>query len=114
MLTHMFENKRILNLYEHKFDELVVFQANTTVLQANTNASLKNLETQVRQLALAMQNQSRDSFPSDTKKNPKDYMVVTLRRGKELQEIEETEKNKNEADTKKAFRIQWAVRKSKT
>ena len=78
MLTHMSKNKRILNLYDHKFDELVVFQA-------NTNASLKNLETQVRQLALAMQNQSRDSFPSDTKKNPKDYMVVTLRSGKELQ-----------------------------
>ena len=45
---------------------------NTTVFQANTNASLKNLETQVGQLAMAMQNQYRDSFPSDTKKNPID------------------------------------------
>ena len=58
MLTYMSENKRILNLYEQKFVELVLFQANTTVFQANTNASLKNLETQVGQLALAMQNQS--------------------------------------------------------
>ena len=52
----MSENKRILNLHEQKFSKLVVFQVNTTVFQANTNASLKNLETQVGQLALAMQN----------------------------------------------------------
>ena len=85
MLTYMSENKRILNLHEQKFGGLIVFQANTTVFQANINASLKNLETQVGQLALAMQNQSRDSFPSYTKKNPKDCMVVTSRSGKELQ-----------------------------
>ena len=34
-----------------------------------------------------MQNQSRDSFPSDTKKNPKDCMKVTLKSGKELKKI---------------------------
>ena len=49
------------------------------------NASLKNLETQVGQLALAMQNQSKDAFPSDTRKNPKDCMVVTLRSGREIE-----------------------------
>ena len=54
MLTFMGENKRLLNIHEQKFDELVAFQANTTVFQANTNASLKNLETQVGKLALAM------------------------------------------------------------
>ena len=42
------------------------------MFQANTNASLKNLETQVRQLALAMQNQPKDAFPSDTRKKSKD------------------------------------------
>ena len=84
MLSYMAENKRILNLHEQKFAELSVFQANTTMFQANTNASLKNLETQVGQLALNMKNQSRDSFPSDTKKNLKDYMAITLRNGKEL------------------------------
>ena len=83
MLTFMSENKRILNLHEQKFGELTFFQANTIVFQANANASLKNLETQVGWLALTVQNQSRDSFPSDTKKNPKDCMVVTLRSGKE-------------------------------
>ena len=68
------------------------------MFQTNTNASLKNLETQVGLLALSMQNQSRDSFPSDTKKNPKDCMKVILRSGKELQKIrgEENEMTKKE------------------
>ena len=56
------------------------------MFQANTNTSLKNLETQVGQLALTMQNQSKDSFPRDTKKDPRDYMAVTLRSGRELEE----------------------------
>ena len=70
------------------------------MFQANTNASLKNLETQVGQLALAMQNQSKDAFPSDTKKNPKDCMVVTLRSSKELKERENEKKTKEEKHTK--------------
>ena len=54
------------------------------MFQANTGASLKNLETQVGQLALNMQNQNKDAFPSDTQKNPKDCMAVQLRSGKEV------------------------------
>ena len=84
MLTYMLENKKFLNLHEKKFTELAMFQANTTVFEANTNPSLKNLETQVGQLTMAMQNKSRDSFPSDTKKNLKDCMAITLRSGREL------------------------------
>ena len=45
MLAFMGENKRLLNIHEQKFVELSTFQENTTVFQANTNASLKNLET---------------------------------------------------------------------
>ena len=56
------------------------------MFQANTNDSLKNLEMQIRQLALTMQNQSKDSFPSDTRKNLRDCMAVTLRSGRELEE----------------------------
>ena len=56
MLAFMGENKRLLSIHEQKFVELAVFQANTIVFQANTNASLKNLETQVGQLALVTQN----------------------------------------------------------
>ena len=84
MLTFMGENKRLLNIHEQKFADLAA-QANTAVLQANTNASLKNLETQVGQLALAMQNQSKEAFLSDTRKNLEDCMVVTLRSGREIE-----------------------------
>ena len=62
------------------------------MFQANTNASLKNLETKVGQLALAMQNQSKDAFPSDTRKNPKDCIVVTLRSRREIEMRKEKEK----------------------
>ena len=84
MLSFMRENKRLLNIHEQKFVKLTAFQENINVFQDNINACLKNLETQVRQLALSMENQSRDSFPSDTKKNPKDSMEITLRNGREL------------------------------
>ena len=52
------------------------------------------------QLAQTLKNQSRDSFPSNTKKNPKDCMAITLRSGKELQVKKEVEKRKigEEAD----------------
>ena len=66
------------------------------MFQANTNASLKNLETQVGQLALAMHNQSKDAFPNDTRKDPKDCMVGTLRSGREIEGRKEEEKKTEE------------------
>ena len=86
MLHFMSKNKRILNLHEKKFCNLENFQANTAVFQTNTNASLKNLEIQIGQLAQAMQKVPKDSFPTDTKKNPNDCMAVILRSGRELDE----------------------------
>ena len=45
-----------------------------------------------------MQNHSKDSFPSDTKKNPNYRMKITLKSGKELHKIrgEENEMTENE------------------
>ena len=86
----------MLNIHEQKFAKLTAFQANITVFQANTHASLKNLETQVGKLALTMQNQSKDSFPSDIRKDLRDCMVVTLRSGKELEERIVEKKDTNE------------------
>ena len=47
-----------------------------------------------------MQNQPKDAFPSDRRKNPKDCMVVTLRSGGELEERrvekKDTKKKKHE------------------
>ena len=86
MLHFMSENKRILNLHEKKIFDLENFQANNVMFQTNTNASLKNLEIQIGQLAQAVQKEPKDSFPSDTKKNPKDCLEVILRSGRELDE----------------------------
>ena len=85
LLYFMSENKRILNLHEKNFAELENFQANTTVFQTNTNATMRNLETQVGQLALSLQSQSRNAFPSSTEINPKDLTPTTLRSNDELQ-----------------------------
>ena len=88
----MGENKKLLNFHEQKFAELEASNTNSQIFQTTTNASLKNLETQIGQLALTLHNQIKDAFPSDTKKNPKDCMAVQLRSGKEL------EKEKSEKD----------------
>ena len=52
----------------------------------NMGASIKNLETQIAQLALAMKESSSKAFPSDTEKNPRAGKAITLRSGKELQD----------------------------
>ena len=91
MLQFMGENKKLLNFHEQKFAELEASNTNSQIFQTTTNASLKNLETQIGQLALTLQNQIKDAFPSDMKKNPKDCMAVQLRSGKEL-EKEKSEK----------------------
>ena len=43
-----------------------------------------------------MQNQSKDSFPSDTRKNSRDYMAVALRSGMELEERRKEKKDTGE------------------
>ena len=97
MLQFMGDNKKMLNLHEQKFAELEASNTNSQIFQKTTNASLKNLETHIGQLALNLQNQMKDAFPSDTKKNPKDCMAVQLRSGKDLEEkTEKDESNKGE------------------
>ena len=54
MLQFIGENKRILNMHEKRFSEIENFQANITVFQTNTKASLRNLETEVGQLTLSL------------------------------------------------------------
>ena len=50
MLQFMGDNKKLLNLHEQKFAELGATATNFQVFQNTTNATLKNLETQVGQL----------------------------------------------------------------
>ena len=87
MLHFLSKNKRILNFHEKKFSDLENFQANTVVFQTNTNAFLKNLEIQIGKLAQAMQKKPKDSFPSDTRKNPKDCMEIILISGRAPDEM---------------------------
>ena len=92
MLQFMGDNKKLINLHEQKFNELENFKSNIQMFQENIGASLKNLETQVGQLALNIQNQNKGAFPSDTQKNPKDCMEIQLRSGKEVSSNNRKEK----------------------
>ena len=64
--------------------------------QTNRRASLKNMETQMGQLAQSVREQPPKSFPSDTETNPKSCMTVTLRSGKKLDEPKNVEKDENQ------------------
>ena len=81
----MTENKRILNLHEKSFSGLENFQANTIMFQTNINATMRNLETQVGQLEVSLQGQSRNAFPSSIEINLKDLTPTTLRGNDGLQ-----------------------------
>ena len=94
MLQFMGDNKRLLQFHEQKLSDLETFKSDTQMFQKNASASLKNLETQVGQLALNMPNQSKGTFPSDTQKNPKDCMAIQLRSGKDLSSNKRTERKK--------------------
>ena len=101
MLQFIGDNKRLLQFHEQKLSDLEAFKSDTQMFQKNASASLKNLETQVEQLALNMPNQSKGTFPNDTQKNPKDYMAIQLRSGKDLssnKRIEEKEETKKEEE----------------
>ena len=106
MLQFMGDNKRLLQFLEQKLSELEAFKSDTHMFQKNSSASLKNLETQVGQLALNMPNERNGTFPSDTQKNPKDCMAIQLRSGKDLSSNknkgrkEETEAEKEELEKK--------------
>ena len=77
-------------MHEKKFAELENFQANTTVFQTNINTTLRNLETQVGQLTLSLQSQSRNTYPSSIEINPKDLTPTTMRGNDELQGSKKT------------------------
>ena len=101
VLQFMGDNKRLLQFHEQKLSDLEAFKSDTQMSQKNTSASLKNLETQVGQLALNMPNQNKGTFPSDTQKNPKDCMAIQLRSGKDLSSNKETDVEKEETEAEK-------------
>ena len=79
-----------------------------------SNTSLKNLETQVGQLALTLQNQNKNAFPSDTQKNPKDCLAVQLRSGREMSSNRTEQKDKtDQKEEKKRMERAWKRRLQK-
>src|SRR5262249_5431755 len=72
----------------------------------NQDASIKNLETQVGQLAKLMSERAQGTLPSDTELNPKEHVkAISLRSGKEVPnkqiEIENKELEKQEKPVEK-------------
>ena len=57
------------------------------------------------QLALSLKENPSKSFPSDTKKNPKQFMAVTLRSRNELQEPKKIE-NEREKIEKREIEVE--------
>ena len=100
MLQFMGDNKRLLQFHEQKISDLEALKPDNHMFQKNASASLKNLETQVGQLATNMPNQNKGTFPSDTQKNPKDCMAIQLRSGKDLSSNKKT-KRKEETEAEK-------------
>ncbi|KAJ9557142.1 hypothetical protein OSB04_011756 [Centaurea solstitialis] len=74
-----------------------------------TQASVKNLETQVGQMALEIRNRPTGSLPSDTETTQrigKEHVkVVTLRNGKDLNEKAPKESGKKNAESEKNFAL---------
>ena len=68
MLQFMGENKKLLNFHEQKFAELEASNTNSQIFQTTTNSSLKNLETQIGQLALTCRIKLKMLFPVTQRK----------------------------------------------
>ena len=70
---------------EHNQATISTCMKNMETNQVNLGASLKNVETQMGQLAQSMRENPSKASLSDTEKNLKQCMIVTLRSGKELE-----------------------------
>ena len=69
---------------------------------SNLNATMKNLETQMGQLASELKNQQKGKFPSDAEQNPRDHCkAITLRSGKEVESSRQREEWKEEEKVEK-------------
>ena len=73
----------------------------------NQKASLKNLENQVGQLARLLSERSQGALPINIEKNPKEKVkVVTLRNGRELEEVEKKKVDKGKEKAEKSQEVE--------
>ncbi|XP_014633947.1 troponin I 1-like [Glycine soja] len=62
--------------------------------QKSTESAIKNLEVQVRQLAMQLVDRSSSSFTANTEKNPKEECKVVMTRRKREIHVDESETEK--------------------
>ncbi|XP_059295617.1 uncharacterized protein LOC132048953 [Lycium ferocissimum] len=75
-----------------------VTQQQNQKIQSEMQKSIHELERQMGQMAMKQNARPQGAFPSDTEKNPKEFKVVTLRNGRELEEVPPKKKNIAEAE----------------
>ena len=64
-------------------------------------AYLRNLETQVGQLAHQLSGRTYGNLPSNTERNPREEVnAITLRNGRELEEVEKEPRERVKKDKK--------------
>ena len=85
---------------EHNQANIGACMKNMETNQVGLGASLKNLENQMGQLAQSLRENPPKFFSSDTEKNPKQCMAVTLINGKELDEPKNNEKTEKQVKHK--------------
>ncbi|XP_059285173.1 uncharacterized protein LOC132038536 [Lycium ferocissimum] len=75
-----------------------VTQQQNQKVQSEMQKSIHELERQMGQMTLIQNVRPPGTLPSDTKKNPKDCKAVTLRNGRELEEVPLKKKNITKAE----------------
>ncbi|XP_073139087.1 uncharacterized protein [Henckelia pumila] len=85
------------------------FISSTETRMQNQDASIKNLENQIGQLAKAMSSRELVTLPSDTEKNPKEQVkAVELRSGKIIEGEKQGEKESEPATPRKTVALKKA------
>ncbi|XP_073124805.1 uncharacterized protein [Henckelia pumila] len=85
------------------------FISSTDTRLQNQDASIKNLETQLGQLANIIAGRTQGTLPSDTEKNPKEQVkALTLRSGKEIG-LETGKEDKNEHENEESEKGKYSI-----
>ncbi|XP_073147962.1 uncharacterized protein [Henckelia pumila] len=85
------------------------FISSTETRPQNQDASIRNLETQLGQLANIIAGRTQGTLPSDTEKNPKEQAkAITLRSGKEIG-LETGKEDKNEQENEESEKGKYSI-----
>ncbi|XP_073120512.1 uncharacterized protein [Henckelia pumila] len=96
-------------------DLMTNFISSTETRLQNQDASIRNLETQLGQLANIISGRTQGTFPSDTEKNPKEKAkAITLRSGKEIGLEIGGKEEKNEQENKESEKGKPSITKPST